>query len=364
MSYSKLPGVYFSETIGTIATELAEAPLFIIQTSTAIASIDEQIIKTNLAALTEVATDKGLTKTLQIIEQTLTEARLLNSEFYVYSVKTDTAANFSKIIEDSSHLTDIKTVFYIEETKSASGNSINSKLGALKAGADACAVNGVNRVIYAIPYGTVMDAIDNASSGTDESNCITSLTSIVNGINSGRVAVILPDYSGAIAGRVLDADYNEEIGYPEINTAIDSMAFNFTYSQMVTLQNLGILFIRAEQIRGTFIYRVNLGVSTAFAGNGADGLLLSRRVCDEVLNQVKYECDDFVKASTDVEGGLVTLQTDIDNVLERFIAAGEIFEDESQLVVSEGSDVYTFKLSGKIKPIKSTIAINVETTLA
>jgi hypothetical protein len=366
MAYEKLPGVYFTETIGSVTTTSTTTPLFIIQTSTEIESIDEQYVKfTNLTAFKTVATDKGLTETINFIEETLNEAGMINNEFYVYSVKTDTAANFTKILVDSSHMNEIRDVFYFEETKSANANTINAKLGALKTGCNTCYTNGVTRIAYVVPYGTITDAVENKASGTtDEAACIAALTTTINGINSGRIACILPDYPGAVAGRILAAQYNEEIGYPVINTAISTPAYNFTTSDMISLQNKGILFIRGEMIKGSYVYRVNLGVSTAFSGNGADGLLLSRRVCDEVLNQVKYACDDFVKTPNDIEGGLVTLQVDIDNVLGRFIDNGEIVEADSELLVTEGSDVYTFNVSGQIKPIKSTIAINVNTNIA
>ena len=364
MTYSKLPGVYFSETVGAVSITGETIPLFIVQTSTAIAAIDDQYIKfNNITAFKTTVADKGLTNTVDIIEEALTEAGMTNNAFYVYSIKTDTAAAFTAALVESSNLNEVEDVIYIEETKSGSGNTINSKLGALKTGANTCAENGVNRVCYVVPYGTVDDAIDNKSSGTDEAVCISTLTTAVNGINSGRVAVIVPDYAGAVLGRVLAADYNEEIGYDEITTAI-TPALNFSYSEMITLQNLGIMFIRGEKLRGSYTYRVNLGVSTAFSGNGADGLLISRRICDEVLRQVKYVCDDFVKAPQDFDAGLAVLQTDIDNIIDDFGERSEIFIDESELTVNEGSDVYTLTVNGKIKPVKSTIAIDVNTTLA
>ena len=365
MAYDKLSGVYFTENVGSVSATTTTTPLFIIQTTTEIPSIDEQYIKfQNLTAFKTIAENKGLTETINFIEETLNEAGMVNNEFYVYSIKTDTAANFTRVLVDSSHMSEIRDVFYFEESKSANGNSINAKLGALKTGANTCYTNGVTRIVYVCPYGTIMDAVANSSQTTAEGACLAAINTITNGINSGRISVILPEYPGASAGRVLAARYNEEIGYPVVNTAISEPIFHFTTSDMITLQNKGVLFIRGEMLRGSYVYRVNLGVSTAFGGNGADGLLLSRRVCDEVLNQVKYACDDFVKAPNDIEGGLVTLQTDIDNVLDRFVSAHEIIEEDSELTVTEGSDVYTFNVAGQIKPIKSTIAINVNTTIA
>lgn len=366
MTYSKLPGVYFTESISTVSLTNTKTPMFIVQTSTAITDIDDKIVRfSNFATFEAIATSKGLSNTLDIIEEALNEAGMINNGFYIYSIKTDTAAAFTSVLVETSNYTDIKDVIYIEETKSTNANTLASKLGALKTGAQTCYQNGVNRVCYVVPYGTIADAVTNASSGVSpEDACITALTTALNGIVSGRVAVVVPDYGGAQIGRVLDSQYNEEIGYSTISTAISNPEFQFSYSQMLTLQNLGVMFIRGERLRGNWVYRVNLGVSTAFSGNGADGLLISRRVCDEVLEQVKYACDLFIKNQNDIEGGLVALQTDVDNIIEQFVDAREIAEEDSELFVEEGSDVYTFNISGTIKPIKSTIAINVNTTLA
>ena len=366
MTYSKLPGVYFTESISSVGIQAAKTPLFIVQTSTAIASIDDKLIKfSNYATFESTVTGKGLTNTLAIIAEALGEAGLLNNEFYVFSVKTDTAAAFTSILVDSSNYSDIKEVIYIEEENSASTqNTFNSKIGALKAGANTCATNGVNRTVYAVPYGTVNAAITAAQSGTDEEVAITTLTTAVNGIASGRVVVLVPDYAGAMIGRVFASEAGEDIGYAAINTAISTPRFNFTYSQALTLQNLGILFIRGEKTRGAWTYRVNLGVTTAFSGSGADGLLVSRRVADEVLDEVKYACDSFIKAPNDSEDGITGLQTDVDTIVDNYVEARLINSDDSKLIVAEGDDVYTINIAGTIKPIKSTIAINVNTTIA
>ena len=366
MTYSKLPGVYFTETIASIASERSTTPFFVIQTSQAIADIDNQIISfTNFETFKTVVTGKGLNNTIDIMEEILTEAVMMNSKFYVFSVKTDTAAEFTRILTDSANYTDMYDVIYIEETKSATSNSIATKAGALKSGANTCYANGANRIIHVIPYGTITDAVANKSENvTDTSVVISTFETILDGLNSGRVVPYVPDYAGAMVGHAITTAADVDVGFEEINTPITNLKYNFTYSEMLALQNMGVNFIRGERVAGNWIYRINLGVTTAFSGNGADGLLVSRRIADNVLQEVKYACDAFVKAPEDVEGGLVPLQTDIDNILDRFVAARDIIEDESYLTVTEAGDVYSFNLTGQIKPIKSTIAINVNTTLA
>lgn len=366
MTYNKLPGVYFTETVSTISTQTAKVPLFIVEGSTAIADVDNQLVTfANFDAFRATFSADAFSTTVDIVEEALAESGLTNNKFYVYKNTTGTGASFTNILVDSSNNEEIEDVIYIEGIKGTGANTFNAKLGGLKAGANTCYENGVNRVIYAVPVATV--AADVAAKGenvTDEAAAITSLETAVNGINSGRISVIVPDYAGAVIGRVLAAAYNQEIGYTPISTAISAPSFNFTYSQMVNLQNMGVMFVRGERLRGSVVYRVNLGVSTSFSSDAADGLLLSRRVADEVLREVKTVCDSFVKAPNDIDDGLQGLQADIDDVVDRFITAREVFEDETQLTVEEGNTAYDFIVSGTIKPIKSTIAINVNTKLA
>ena len=365
MSYQKLPGVYFAEEIASVSVATTKVPLFIIESSTALAAIDDQVISfNNLATFKATLSNSAFEDIVAFVEEALNEAGLQNNRFYVYKNTAGTAASFTDIVVDTCNIDEIQDIIYLEGTKGTGNNTINAKIGALKTGLATAYQNGVNRVAYVVPKATVDSDVAGASSGTDEANAITSLTTIVNGIGSGRIAVIVPDYAGAMVGRVLAADYNEEIGYAPINTAISNPTYKFSYAEMVTIQNLGVMFVRGERIRGSTVYRVNLGVSTAFSGNGADGLLISRRVADELLRQVKDACDDFVKAPNDIEEGLLGLQTDIDNVIARFVDNREVFEDETELVVTEGTSVYDFQVAGQIKPIKSTIAINVNTTIA
>lgn len=357
MVYGKLPGVYFTETVSTISTPSNKAPLFIVENSKALATVDNQLISyNNLEAFKAVFTDTAYADIVEFIEAALTEAGTQNSKFYVYKNTTGTAASFTSILVDSSNVEEIEDVFYLEGVEGSGSNTFAAKVGGLKSGANTCYTNGVNRICYAIPAIT--------AAGETPAAVITAMQSIVSGVDSGRIAFIIPDYAGAIAGRVIAANYNEEIGYAPFNTDVSTPEYNFSYSEMVQLQDMGVMFARGERLRGATVYRVNLGVSSAFISDAADGLLISRRIADELLREVKVACDAFVKAPNDIEEGLQGLQVDIDNVIDRFITAREVFEDGTELIVEEGNTVYDFQVNGTIKPIKSTIAINVNTKLS
>jgi hypothetical protein len=366
MVYGKLPGVYFTETVSTISTPSNKAPLFIVENSKALATVDNQLISyNNLEAFKAVFTDASYKDIVDFIEATLTEAGQQNSKFYVYKNTTGTAASFTKILVDSSNVEEIEDVIYLEGIAGSGGNTFQAKVGGLQAGANTCYQNGVNRICYTVPAMAVAAAVTGKGENkTNETAVIEAMETLTAGVNSGRIAFVLPDYAGAICGRVIASGYNEEIGYSAFNTDVSTPEYNFSYSEMVQLQDMGVMFVRGERLRGATVYRVNLGVSSAFASDAADGLLICRRVADEVLREVKVACDTFIKAPNDIEEGLQGLQVDIDNVIDRFVTAREVFADGTSLTVEEGNTVYDFQLNGTIKPIKSTIAINVNTKLS
>ena len=133
MTITKRAGVYFTETQGAVATAdegVNFIPLFIVQTATAIASIDDKItLFANADAFATVAQNKGLTKTIKYISEALSEAG--RNQFYVYSIKTDTADAFTGLIEECASRTEIRDVVYIEETKSSGTTTITAKASAI-----------------------------------------------------------------------------------------------------------------------------------------------------------------------------------------------------------------------------------------
>lgn len=364
MTSPKRPGVYFQETVqSNIITERDQVPLFLVQTSTSIEAIDDKITHyTGFDAFKTLAENKGLAQTLTYIEQALLEYG--NTEFYVFSIKTDTATAFTNAIKSTAHLTDINEVIYVEETASANANKITDKISAIKTGLIDNAANGVFRIGYIIPYGTVSAAVEGAGSGTTaEQACITSLTSVLTANGNGRICCVLPDENaGIIVGRCLSCESDEEPGYNAIVTSPQTSTYNFDNTQMITLQNLGVLFMVQENVQGASQYRINLGVTTGFKDNTADGLIVSRTIADDILTQIKFAGDAFVKGK-EVESNVVVLQALTDGIVDDAVTRETIIRDGTSLVVSDTGNS-SFTITGTIRPIRSIISIDVSTKLA
>lgn len=362
MTYNKLPGVYFKETVGTISNYGEEkVPLFIVQTSTAIAALDGKITRfTNLTTFNQAVTGKGLNKTYKYIEQAILEYG--NTEFYIYSIKTDTKTAFIDAIKSTAHLTEVTDVVYIEETASGQTNTLANKISALELGLADNAENGVFREGYIIPYGTISTAVTEAENTLPAATVVAQLTSLLAGDGNGRVCVIVPDtLAGTVAGHILATRYDQEPGFTQLENVDLSGVYDFDYTQMVTLQNLGVIFVRKEKIRGIEQYRINLGVTTSFKTDAADGLLVSRRTADEMLRQISWACQAFVKAKESASN-LAALNCEISNIIEDFVEEESVIKAGTILTATDEGN-YTFNVTGTILPIKSVIAIEVDTAI-
>ena len=117
MTYTKLPGISYTETVATtpVAAEEGNIPLFIIDHPTdTINGFDDTICHfDNYDAFATLTADNGLTVTKTYIQDTLMEYGA--TEFYTYSIESSTAAGYTKVIEDTAHLDDVKNMIYIEE---------------------------------------------------------------------------------------------------------------------------------------------------------------------------------------------------------------------------------------------------------
>lgn len=359
MTYNKLPGVYFTETSTTNVTSDQEyTPLFLIQTTTAIATIDEQLTEyTSFDDLATVCEGKGLTNTLDYIEDAILEGNI--NKFYVYSIKTDTAAGFTNAITGTAHVDDITSIIYVEETVSAN-NALSAKITAIKNAVEDNAENGAFRVAYIVPYATVEDAEeDNVA---PEATCVSTLTTLLSGTGNGRICVTVPDTSaGTIIGKCISTPYDEEAGYTALETIQTSGLYNFTTDQMKTLQNLGVMFPRRETVQGVTQYRINLAVTTSFKESSGDGLLVSRTTADAVLREIGFKAQAFVKAK-ELETNAKQLEAETSNTIDSFVAEESIKRDGTSLVVADaGNNLFT--ISGQIQTVQSVIAIEVNTTI-
>lgn len=363
MTSTKRSGVYFSETTTSTGVEYEQQriPLFIVQTSTAIADLDGVITHyTGIDAFKTAVTGKGLTQTVKYIEDILNEYEL--SEFYVYSIKTDTAIGFTDAIKSTAHLDDVTSITYIEETKSANANTINSKIAAIKAGLDDNYANGVFRMGFIVPYGTVSDAVSNASNTTSEAACIASLTTILSGTGSGRICVPLPDANaGIVIGKCLATPYDENPGFDYVASSPAASEYNFDNTQLLTLQNLGVMVLAKETFGGVTSYRIDEGVTTSFKSNASDGYYVDRAICDEFLRGVRDICRPYVKAkesATTVEG----IRGDIAALKKEFVAEESIVDAGTTISVnSTGNNTLT--VSGTVQPVGTVHTIDVAMTI-
>ena len=362
MTYEKLPGVYFTEqSVTTPAIEQEYSPLFIVQTSTA-TDIDEQIVEYgNYYDFWDTARAAGLGKTYQYIKDIMLESG--KDSFYVYSLKTDTPAGFSDAIKNSAHLTDVTSVIFIEQTKSAQVNSLQAKITAIQNGLHDNAENGVFREGYIIPYGTVNDAVTNAENTTPEAAAIASLTTLTTSAGDGRICIIVPDsMAGPVVGKCIGVNYDEEAGYTPIDIIRLDTHYNFNKGQMLTLQNQGVIFAKEEKVMGVSQYRINLAVTTSFKESASDGLLMSRTIADEMLRRIAVEGQGFVKAR-ESESTLATFNSAITGIINEFVTNESVYRDGTSLKAVDAGNS-TFVVTGTIKAAKCVIAIEVNTTIA
>jgi hypothetical protein len=294
------------------------------------------------------------------MQDVLTESEKNN--FYVYSIKTDTATGFTDAINSTAHLTDVTSIIYIEETKSATTNTITAKMGAIKSALHTNAENGVFREAYIVPYGTVKDAVDNAENTTPEAAAVTAMTTITAGDGDGRICVTLPDsLAGCVVGHCIGSDYDEEPGFEALGLLDLTGVYNFDATQMLTLQNNGVLFVRPERLQGINQYRINLGVTTSFKESSADGLIVCRTTVDAMLRRIAFEGQAFVKAKEN-ESNRAAFNSVISGIISDFASEESINRNGTKLSVADAGNS-TFTVTGTIQPIKSVIAIEVKTTI-
>ena len=363
MTYPRQPGVYFTETVSTIAADTVQEriPLFLLQTSTAIADLDGvYTYYTGIDAFKEAVAEKGLTNTVTHIEKALIEYNCTN--FYVYSIKTDTAAGFKDAVKNSSNLQDVRYIDYYEETKSTTANTITAKIAAIKEGVIDNAKNGVFRKAYITPYGTINDAVTTAENTTPTAAAIAAYTTILSSTGSGRICPIFPDGNdGVVVGKCWATQYDEDPGFLPVESEVVTTDFNFDANQIVTLQNLGVMFLVPDTSSELTRYYINLGVTSSFKDNAADGLFVSRSIADEVLDEIGNVARAFVKAK-EVESNVKQLNTEIGNVIDAYATAESIIKADTVITATDvGNNV--FEVNGKIKPVGCVIAIEVNTTL-
>ena len=364
MTYNDLPGVRFTETVSTEdkGYEQTKYPLFIIQTSTAIAALDNKVTQfSSFKTFKQIVNGKNLDKTVIAMNKILSEAE--NNQFYVYSVKIDLEDGFRNFLNDITHLDDIQDVIYFEEATASQTNPINTKIKAILSALENNATKGTFRRAIIIPYATVHNAVLNKEENVrTEDAVMSSLTTAISGVASGRIIVVLPDigYCNQASGKIVATPFNEDPGYTAVNVDADQLEYNFTYEEMITLQNLGIVFVKEEKVQGVKQFRINLGVTTSFREDKADGLIKQRATADELLRRCKYEADYYVKIP-EADNLKTFLQNDVNDVIKEMVDDFYI-SNKTKLTVNTNEEHF-LELSGDIYPYGSIYAVKVNTTI-
>lgn len=371
MTSQYAPGVRFEESVyvpNKVETESPYVPLFIIQGTDVLPCDNVLTFFEDYNAYTSIRNNKFPTAS-KIIKRALADSG--QNKFYLFSVKTDTKVAFTNIFKDSANKEEIKKAYFIETISSTQQNSLNNKIKGIVEGLDDNYANGVFRTCTIIPYGDVNKAITDAQEGAvPEEVLITTLTTALADVESGRIQITVPDtaYNGQLVGKLLATDYNRECGYTPINvtTAFD---YNFSSAQVNTLRNMGVLFVQEEFTGESTQYRIHLGVNRAYSQNKADGLIKSREIADELLRQVKFACLNYIK-NEDVTKSRGILQTDVDTIVDEFIEnkdVEELIEDEGEIIRTELSVSIVNResalITGTILPVGELLQITVNTTI-
>lgn len=359
MPNDELPGIYFGETVTTLTGQIAEEDMvcFVVQSTESIPSIDNKCtLFADYESFESVATDKGLPKTLAFIDAVLTRSG--KTSFYVYGVRTDTIAGYSAAITSSTHIKELRHFVYFEETKT--DLSVATKMTALRDGCNNCYRYGAFRTVTVIPDATIADAVTNANANTPkEQTVVSTFTTLLNGVSSGRLNVAVPDGASTIVGHILGIDFYEEPSVAELGAV--ELEYAFDYGQMKSLMNLGVLFIRQKRIGGVTVNKINFGVNTGYNSSSADGTIKARRIADELLHNIDYALDEYI-GQDDHANNIVLAQTSVDSEVSEFASAGYVDQAGTLLTVA---DTGTMKMGvdGTITTTKPLREIDVNTVI-
>ena len=186
-----------------------------------------------------------------------------------------------------------------------------------------------------------------------------------------RIGLVEYKKFGKIIARICCTPNNREPGYYKFRTISPETFDKRTKTDMLALQNKGIIFGRDEHINGQIYPKINLCTSIAFASDTrpADSMFHARFNADDLLREIFEACYPQVKANESATN-IAYLQTRINKIVNDRVTAEEMIKyDErkeigTKLTVSVSDDKpYSLIVSGQIHPVKCTIAIEVEATI-
>ena len=208
----------------------------------------------------------------------------------------------------------------------------------------------------------------NPSSVTDAQ--LIALTNETTGVQYSRIGICEPLLFGKTVARICCTPSNTEPGYIEYRSVKPETFKERTKTEMMALQNAGIIFNRDEHINGKVYPKINLCVSTSFAkpigSRDADALFHARFNADSLLREIFEACYHQIKANESATN-LAYLQTRLNKIVndrvaaEDFIKYDEKTETGTKLVVNQSdADPYSLINTGQMQPQKCSVAIEVE----
>jgi len=335
----------------------------------------------------QIQTAKDANQLYKTIEEFYEESRLINSgdigvpHIYVIDVgdgKSPTA--WKNAYKTAKKLLDVQIEVYDGAVIKKSGNATNFYMTNKESpdltfaeyielilrtdteySIETCAKNLDLRTVFTTVHGE-----DDKNVDADLIKCIKSLQHTYS-----RLGLIEPYLFGKHIARICCTPANTEPGYYTYRSVNPGTFIERTKADMLNLQNNGIIFGRDEHINGKVYPKMNLCVSTSFkpSNRPADSLFHARFNADSLLNDVFEACYSQVKANESATN-IAYLQVRINKLVNDRISAEEMVkwndktERGTKLTVSEtDEDPYALVVSGYILPVKSTIAIKVNSTI-
>ena len=185
------------------------------------------------------------------------------------------------------------------------------------------------------------------------------------GVLKSRFGLTVPDFFGKYAARLCCTPYYIEPGFIPFRTIGEGEFKARSETEIMALQNAGIIFGADEIVDDLVVSRINLSTSTAFALNPrpSDSLFHARFNADHLLREVFKAVFSQIKAN-ETASYLVKAQTKVDAVIddeveaERMIAYNSETGDGTKLTLVESEDEeYDMELNGQIQGINCTNAI-------
>ena len=369
MVLSKIPGVYYDETVEyqTPGTG-GKIPVFIGKTgnsaTTGYAVDGTQINKftsweevNRTIANGGIGTDTSANPLLAVLEEFFEEAEVKAADDlgvpYIYVI--DVGAGTSKNVWLAALTTaKTKTEAIIEAYVGAESITDSGyELGDFLAAAHASIVTEATNLNLRTGFTTKIGATDSQ---------LIALNPTSGGVLKSRIGICEPNHFGKIFALICTTPYYIEPGYLEFRTLGAGKFASRTRTEELALQNAGIIFGHDEKVNNITMTRINLSTSTAYAKSPvpSDALFHARFNADNLLRRVFEAVFPQVKANESATN-IITNQTAIDAIIDEEVENERMIEYDPETgegtmlqLVESNSNPYDMMVAGQIQPINCT----------